>query len=60
MELDWNEAVWAALEEEAFRPDEEGVSWDTNTYDGKQTIPPEVVAALNDLRAQVQAVADTQ
>ncbi len=60
MNLEWDEDVWNALSAAELLPDEEGEDWDTSTYDGKPSVPREVVAALQDLKDKIQEIADTQ
>ena len=57
MDLNWTSAIWDDLEAAEFRP---SGGEDNDTFTGKQNVPPEIVAALNELKAKTQEVADTQ
>jgi len=56
--ISWTESIWDDLEANSHYPvdgDEE-----QDLYHGKQNVAPEVVAALKEIKANIQIVADTQ
>ena len=59
MDLNWTSAIWDDLEAAKFRSDPDGEG-EGDSFLGKQNVPPEIVGALNELKAKTQEVADTQ
>ncbi len=57
MDLNWTSSIWDALADAEFRPDG---GEDANTFQGKQSVPTEIVAALTELKEKIQGIADTQ